>query len=489
MKKIYNIILVVSTFALFSCEEVVDIQQPGLLGADNAIENVSDYNSALNGIYGQLDNTTEIIINSVMTDELSIGLVNGGQNESLYQHILTSNSFEPRSLWTNYYVVINNINKLLEIGSSLKIKEQERESLENVNAQLLALRAYCHFQLLTYFSTDLTDDNALGVIKLDVVPGLNDNYARSKNVEIYQFIKEDLDKAFPLLKDEKNRIFVSKDFVTALRTRVAAYRGRYDEAITNADILLNKYQITPRTDFEGTFLDSYDQGIIFELERVKSDPFDNQGTSGGGYVGSLFAFGSSKIDGSPFMEMSRSLFNLISDDDIRKSTYIDSTSKIDPNYTTSSNSKESDVLVIKKYPGHDNQPLMNDIKIFRIEEILLIKAEALASTGKLNEASQLVKKLRDNRHSTVQSPVAYGTEKKALIDILKERRVELALEGFRWVDLKRLGTRAGVNIDRDPVDCSLFGACTLLSSDYRYTLPIPLREIDLNSSLEQNPNY
>ncbi|RTZ49596.1 RagB/SusD family nutrient uptake outer membrane protein [Chryseobacterium arthrosphaerae] len=36
----------------------------------------------------------------------------------------------------------------------------------------------------------------------------------------------------------------------------------------------------------------------------------------------------------------------------------------------------------------------------------------------------------------------------AYADILKERRVELALEGHRYLDLKRLAVAANVSMDR-----------------------------------------
>ena len=70
--------------------------------------------------------------------------------------------------------------------------------------------------------------------------------------------------------------------------------------------------------------------------------------------------------------------------------------------------------------------------------------------------------------------------------------MELAYEGHRYKDLKRLGVAAGVGIDRDPIACNIQGdACTLPSSDYRFTLPIPIIEINANPGIaeQQNPGY
>ena len=59
------------------------------------------------------------------------------------------------------------------------------------------------------------------------------------------------------------------------------------------------------------------------------------------------------------------------------------------------------------------------------------------------------------------------------------------------LDLKRLGVKAGVTIDRDPADCSIFNACSIPNTDYRFTMPIPGFEIGANAAIksQQNPGY
>jgi hypothetical protein len=64
--------------------------------------------------------------------------------------------------------------------------------------------------------------------------------------------------------------------------------------------------------------------------------------------------------------------------------------------------------------------------------------------------------------------------------------LELAFEGHRWLTHKRLG----LDIQRTPEDCSnLDNACSLSSSDRRFTLPIPLNELAANPLMVQNPDY
>jgi hypothetical protein len=69
--------------------------------------------------------------------------------------------------------------------------------------------------------------------------------------------------------------------------------------------------------------------------------------------------------------------------------------------------------------------------------------------------------------------------------------MEFAYEGYRFIDLKRLGTLANEGISRDGRDCEINGACSLSVTDYRFALPIPADEINANSAIkgQQNPNY
>ena len=473
-----------------SCQDAIDIQQPGLLLADNAFQNVDDLKLGLLGVYSQFDNTIQIRFNALYTDELSIGLVNGGQGISEYALSLNPTSDAPSQIWTTYYIAIANINKFIAAGNDLVPAEGEETTYKNILGQAYALRAYAHFELQTYFTTDYSNDSALGVIALDYVPTLDAQIARNTNGEVFDFINADLDTASDLILDNSDvRTFVNKDFVTALRARMAAYRGKYTLADTYASQLLTEYPIANQVQFFNMWEDTDNTEMIFKFERSKGDPYDAQGTDGFGYVGSMFAFSTSTIDGSPFFEMSRSLFNKLPTDDIRYIRYVDPSSLISPDYETTGNYRQEDVLVIRKYPGSENQALMNDLKIFRSAEMLLIKAEALADANDLGGAAGLIKQLRDARFGSAQALPSYANQTAAFGDILDERRVELALEGHRWVDIKRLGVKGNRTIDRYSRDCAINNVCTISNTDYRFTMPIPLREIDQDPLLVQNPGY
>jgi len=492
INKIFQFILI--AFLAVGCKDAIDIQQVGRLGAEQAFKNVSDLQLGLFGAYDKFDATTEIQFNAIFTDEVAIGFDNGGQgiSDGSYGFILDPSSDASIAIWNKYYTALNAVNRLIESAKLITPDAAEQADYNNILGQAYALRAFAHFQLLSYLSPDYTDDNALATILVNFVPTIDQQLPRNTNGEVFASIKSDLDTADGLLTIAANPTTVSKDFVTALRARMAAYRRNYTQADTYASELLAKYPIANRFQYEAMYDDADNTEIIFKLSRTIGDNYDRQGSTGsafaGGWAGANFAFVNSQLDGSPYYEMGRSLFNLIDPSDIRYTVNVDATSLIDPNYMVDKDPSK-DILVISKYPGKDGQPLMNDLKIFRSSEMLLIKAEALTDAGDLTGAATLIKQLRDARFGSAQTLPVYADKTEAFGAILDERRIEFCYEGQRYLDLKRLGTRANRGIDRDPIDCAVNGACTLPVTDHRFSVPVPLIEIDANSNVQQNPGY
>ena len=301
-----------------------------------------------------------------------------------------------------------------------------------------------------------------------------------------------------MISYQSNATFISKDFVLALKARMAAYRQNYTEAATYASTLLGRYPLADRTEYAAMFADQDNTEIIFKLERAKGDNYDGQGSTGsafaGGWAGANFAFGGPDLAGSPYFEIGRSLYNALDMDDVRYDVNVSPTSVIDPNYPDADNYTADDILIVNKYRGSEGVPLMNDLKVFRSSEMLFILAEARADAGTINGANStasLIKQIRDARFGTDTELPTYANKAEAFGAILDESRIEFAFEGHRYKDLKRLGERANRQITKDPLDCGFNGACTLSPNDYRFTLPLPIIEFNGNPGLreQQNPGY
>ncbi len=121
-----------------------------------------------------------------------------------------------------------------------------------------------------------------------------------------------------------------------------------------------------------------------------------------------------------------------------------------------------------------NTPDFNNVIVLRLSEMYLNRAEAISNGAAIPGASTLgdLNAIRANRG--VSPLVSAGSDA-----IFNERRLELNFEGHLWFDYAR--TKRGFynsNIDQN-----------LTADDYRFLLPIPQRELDVNKNLVQNSGY
>ena len=492
---------IMAVIAIFSnCENAIDINQVGRVTADVAFTNVLELQQGLNGAYGRFDLTKEVAMSVNYTDETAEGPDNGGQGRTTgFIFNLTAESAAASTFWTSAYSALNSINRVISAADLITPADAAETTMKNdILGQAYALRAYAHFQLLSYYTTDYTDDQALGVIKMDFVPSIADKLLRSTNGEIYTLIEDDLSKASSLIADQSNPVYVSKDFITALRARIAAYRQDYTTAQTLAASLMSRYPLADKDQYELMFTDQDNTEVIFKLKRDINGIYDNQPASGtvaaSGWIGGVTLFG----EGTPYFDMGRSLFNLLNPNDIRYYVCLDtrpapaSKTKIAPDYTNTLDYRNDDVLQVGKYLGKPGQPLLNDNKVFRSSEMHLIIVEAKISRNDLIGAAADIQTLRNVRFGSTQPLPVYANQQEAYAALLNERRIEFAFEGHRWKDIKRLGVRANQGATRDPIDVAKFGmTATLAPDDYRFTLPLPTIEFNGNPGLraQQNPGY
>lgn len=493
MKNIKTLFLSFIAISFFSCEDAIDIDQPGRLVAGNAFQSINDLQLGLLGAYNALDITYDIALNSRLTDEVHFGTVNGGQAADLLNFVVTPDTGEVQNIWISNYAAIGRANRIIAAAANIS-RDDDPVAYDDILGQAYAIRAYCHFQILTYFSPDYTDMNALAGVLVDFVPvDIFAGTPRSTNGEFYTLIESDLTTAENLITSDLGNTFMGQNFINAVRARMYAYRGLYTQADAFAADLLASFPIADQAQYTAMYDDADFTEVIFSLERTIGDTFDGQGTDGGGYAGSTYSFQSTEDDGGIFLEMGRATFNILNGTpDIRFSRNVSlASSTVNPDYATDPNYLNSDVLIVFKYPGSNDQPLMNDLKVFRSAEMLLIRAEAAADANDFTAAAGFIDQLRDARFGSDQPTPFYSNQTEAFGAILDERRIELLFEGHRWVDIKRLGSRGNRSIDRDAYECSFLAGCTLPTTDYRFTLPIPRTELAGNTIIrdQQNTGY
>jgi starch-binding outer membrane protein, SusD/RagB family len=140
------------------------------------------------------------------------------------------------------------------------------------------------------------------------------------------------------------------------------------------------------------------------------------------------------------------------------------------------------------------QPNMgtNNERVLRYADILLMSAECkiLGQTIDLAGAAALINQVRrraDPTGAILPNIAASLTKDQMFRALMRERRVELALESHRYNDLVRWHRAGLINIKTD-ID---FGRTPANNNWTPKNLlkPIPLRDLDLNNNLKQNPDY
>lgn len=524
MKKIITTILLgaLAMGTVSSCRDAIEIVQEGELSNTAIFQSLNDVNQFLVGsVYSNLDVANEVGFTSRFTDEVAQGPSNSELSFSTHQFFIDTSNDYATGMWSSNLFVINRVNRLIEGSASVVLNDTERARYNSYIAEARAIRAYANARLIWYFSPDPKDDNALGGILFTDVPAVDYKAPRNTNGDIYRQIFEDLKFAEDNIIDRPaasadSRYYITRKAINAIYAHVYLNKGDYPNAGIYAKKVIDGsgLMLTPATPVPTgtvgsaawhTALNAYastnpyvklwndanvlNTEVIFSLNRPALN-------GSGANLASIFTTNTTNATGSVLYDMSRKLFNLLDArkaDDIRRWAYVDPTSKFIADYATNPSFQTLDVIVIDKYPGKatGTAPLRNDAKVFRLSDMYLIAAESAAYAGDLAGAAAYVDAVRDARSiSGDAGALTYATTADALRGILQERRLELAFEGHRYLDLKRSGEAAGVSIDRDRTDDKFDTPLTLPINDYRMrSLPIPKPELQGNPDIQQNPGY
>ena len=442
--------LILSTAA---CDDFLDAELFDAIDAEAAFETIEDAEKVLLSVYDAYSSEqSSIIINTARTaDYLKIGQGNRGQGISEYNWNYVPG--DAPGVWGAAYRMIYNANDVLE---NLDGVEGEEAVKNRIRGEATALRALAHFDLVRLYGTSFNENpDALGVPYLFPPNNPEAEPARETVRAVYEFIVADLQEAKALLSndnDVNDPSRLSEGAVDAAMARVMLHMGDYAQAETFATAAINNSGVSIATSgqYEDVFRDAGNPGVIFELNILIND----------------FIIGNNFYElatGDNFFAPTNDLLDLYEPGDVR----------FDVNFSQLASGE----FRVTKYSGKNGEENLADIKVFRIAEMYLIRAEARANTGNESGALDDLNTVRENRGLSDFS----GGGSFLINEILDERGRELCFEGQRWLTLKRLGR------DVSRMDCT--ASCLLPSTDTRFLWPIPQGEILANGNMIQNPGY
>jgi hypothetical protein len=486
MKRLYLIsILLFVLFSFNACKKFLDVQpvsQGIATGATDSIpyKTANEIEAALAGVYAGFKNEYFELDYFVNGDAQSDDAYAGADNPANFQiddfKIDATNSNVSRD-WAYLYSIIGNANSVINNVASVPDPALSEERKQEILGEASFIRAYMYFQLVQLWGDVPLQLKEVKTISADLLPEIYNILfpPRSAAADVYKQIILDFETALASVNATgPNKGYVTTGAANAMLAKVYATQVPHDYAkvLTYCDqVIAGGYSLLPDYHMLWDNLNKNSSEAIFEINYTG-------GSTDGNWGASMFR----GLDWKKFNIPSNDLVKAfdLEKDTVRKKAsiiFLDVTGKWSDIHWPQTN-----YPFLNKWHNFEQGSDQNYI-FLRLADILLLKAEALNESGDLAGAAALVNMIRTR--AKLGSTTA-GNQADMRLAIEKERRLELAFEGFRWFDLKRNGRAIDVmNSAVGPDDLPIGYHVTQNKLIY----PIPQAELDKNMKLVQNPGY
>ena len=452
-----------------SCSEsFLDIDPEQSVAAESAVIDLVTLQTALNGTYSKLQSNdyygrTMYIIPELMADNLYLSSRNTGRYLEFENFVVSERNGEAQGLWEKGYQVIVNATRAIEGGKLVQTTTADQQkTINQLVGEAYALRALAHFDLVRAFAQPYNftqDASHIGVPIITAVNTVQTSPKRNSVKEVYEQIKNDLITALGLMQTAKGKGSFSIGAAKALMARVAIYQDDTTNAIKYSSevIATGGYGLIANKDYATLWNIKFNNETLFEVVNTIAD---NEGSNSLGHFFNVKGYADALV--------SSDLYAIYSVQDARRSAILAGPKP----------GAEKTALFVNKFP---NGTLSDDnIKILRLAEQYLIRAEAYAKKGEdvlaQNDLNIIAKRANPATANATETGAAL------LNRILEERRKELAFEGHRLFDL-----------NRNKKDVKIIQSEKSVSISYpndKFILPIPLKELNSNPSIKpQNSGY
>ncbi|MCC5930338.1 MAG: RagB/SusD family nutrient uptake outer membrane protein [Cyclobacteriaceae bacterium] len=490
MKNILKTIFVLILGTMSACDNWLDIEPEYTQDAENFFNTKEDFDRAIIGVYNLMQPAyLNIWIGEIASDNSIAGGESVTDTRGLHEiDNMTHGAVNEELRWVMRvnYTGIARANYIFENQDNLDFQGKNV-----ILAEAKMLRAYFYFNLVKYF----------GDMPLIVGRRLSINEIiqsqRTPKAEIYAQIESDLRAAMEVLPwtaPEAGRL--TRGAAMALLGQALLYQNKFGEAATVLGNLIDNNQAG-----YGLFADFKTLFYVVN-QNVNEDVFTIQfsGLQGGDYGCLVCLQGNAAVgfhgirqyngplyaDGNSYNLPTQDLYDYFDPQDIRRdATVLDIDAFIakQPNaseityaiggggHTGFYNNKYIKRLDERGLPDDDLTSPLN-YRVIRYADVLLMAAEAFQRSGNDGRARTELNKVR----ARVDMPAIQSSGEQLYNDILRERRLELSGEGYRFWDLVRTNRAAGA------IEGFVTGKHELF--------PIPQVEIDLaGGNWQQNPGY
>ena len=502
--KFFRYTILFSLLALVACEdEFLTNENQNVVSSSNFFETEEDFQQATVGMFSPLRNLYGIGLADYgawtmgeMRSDNTVFIYNQSNRgyvgiEYIDQFIDDANGGHVNTKWDNGFIIIGRANQIITNIDEANISEEARN---NYLGQALFMRAFAYFDLVQYF----------GDVPLKLTaPTAYDNTSspRVSTEEVYTQIISDLEDAIDMLPSVgvQEPGFVTSEAAKTLLGNIYLVREEWSQAET---VLLDISGYSLLSDYASIF----DPNNKNNAEIIMQTQYWDDQSAG---LASNFAYNFlpvlsdvGVIDGFPSGAANNTGgWNTPTPDLIE--SYDPNDLRFEASISFHTGGQYTNIPYIKKYVhGSAIAPnTNNNWPIYRYAEVLLMIAEAKNEQGKA-DAINYFNMVHAHPRTGLQE-VASASQSDLRELILEERKIELAFENKRWLDLVRTDraievmNAQGDQIEANPQDYYYPEGIGLPPGAYEVTetdllFPIPQREIRVNTEIgpeDQNPGY
>ncbi|WP_101688945.1 RagB/SusD family nutrient uptake outer membrane protein [Dysgonomonas massiliensis] len=454
--KINKLLIAFYTFLLFISSSCVDLDTDPLgYGIAGKIETEKQAFLRLTATYSDMKDFRYTWSINAFGDVLSDDATYSGSNNDAQSFALMekyqyqAHHGEILNKYSQTYQCINKANLLLyDFEHNSEGVVYDKYNKEQMIGEAKFLRAYSYFELVKTFGGVPYYD---GVLRLD-----HKTLSRSTAEEVYAYIEKDLEEAAAVLPSKKEVDYskyagrITKGAAYAMLTRVCLYQKKYDKVKEAAKELFKLKEYDLVDDYQHQFLTAGEHGSESILEvNMYNSPDQASWNVNNGNRHVLMSMPRELTIGFGVAQPTKSLaeaFDKAGDTVRKKATLIDSLEVTQIELAANPKAKpisgdRTGFYNRKLYlgPGEreenygNNQPL--NLRLIRLAEVYLNYAEACVLTNEEPEARKYLNLIR----SRAKLEYIESTGDQLFEDIINERHLELAMEGFRFFDIARIG--------------------------------------------------
>lgn len=471
------------------CESWLDVEVYSQITGENMWKTDVDAKAAVIGAYSQFRNlaTSE---NFMYYYELRSGLwtvgTSGGQSyDDLFYNTMDSQR-SPGTNWSSFYKLINDVNAIIKYAPEVTWKSESERG--DYLADAYFMRAYAYFAMVRIWGD-------VPLVLEPIEDDVNIYPSRSPQEDVMERVHKDIESALSSMQSDGprdlaglglNAIFISKAAINMLKADAILWdvrvmggdRSQLTEALNAVEYVLSKdYQL--ETDYAQVFRNEMSKECILSsyLDVVEcGTPFTKMFLPTSTNV-------SKNLRNNPIPVQKEAQWLTLNTHYIETYYNPGTDTRAEVNYMEYVDKKKTHKWV-NKWQGElvdGTRYHTSDIRLYRLAEAYMFKAELLNET---NQPAEAVAVLNDVVERAYGEPSHYPTTltKEQVNDaLLYERIVEFTAEGKAWFDYIRFGKAFELIESLQGREEENQGNILLF--------PVAQGTLDKNKNIKQTPGY